>query len=92
MADGLRQDITRADNLMGDRTSEESESLVVDVVTLDYLSIMDEKRFLRSRYTGPQIPPSGMSQEYNDWLLKYVLRPAVPLGGAVDRPPPSPYA
>lgn len=92
MADGLRQDITRADNLMGDRTSEESESLVVDVVTLDYLSIMDEKRFLRSRYTGPQIPPSGMSQEYNDWLLKYVSRPDVPLGRAVDRPPPSPYA
>ncbi|KAK7440512.1 hypothetical protein Landi51_10597 [Colletotrichum acutatum] len=33
-------------------TSGESESLVVDVANLDYLSIMDQKRFPRSGYTG----------------------------------------
>ncbi|KAK1673083.1 hypothetical protein BDP55DRAFT_634319 [Colletotrichum godetiae] len=85
---GLRQDIAQADNLMGERTPEESESLVVDITTLDYLRIMNEKRFLRSRYTGPPIPLPDMSQEYQDWPSKYVFREDVPF--STKRPPPPP--
>lgn len=89
---GLRHDIARAGNLMGDRTPEEVGILVADVTNLDYLRIIDEKRFLRSRYTGPPISVSSVSQEYNDWLLKYVLRHDVLLRGAVGKPPPPPCA
>ncbi|KAK1847554.1 hypothetical protein CCHR01_09833 [Colletotrichum chrysophilum] len=68
---GTRQDITRADNMIGDRKPEEYEHLVVDITNPQYLSIMYVKRFLGCRYTGPpvQIP---MSQEHA-YLLNNVL-------------------
>ncbi|KXH46142.1 hypothetical protein CSAL01_13154 [Colletotrichum salicis] len=84
----LRQDIARADNLMGERTPEESESLLMDITNLDYSRIMDEKRFLRSRYIGPPIPLPGMSQECQDWLSKCIFRKDVPF--SVKKPPPPP--
>lgn len=42
---GLRQDITRADNMMGDKKPDEYEHLAVDTTKPQYLSIMYEKRF-----------------------------------------------
>ncbi|GKT59086.1 hypothetical protein ColTof4_12622 [Colletotrichum tofieldiae] len=74
---GLRQDITRADNLLGDRKPKEYEHLVVDITSPHYLRIMDEKRFLGLRYTGPPVP-MPMSQEHTDWLNNVLLRPDVP--------------
>ncbi|KAF0330905.1 hypothetical protein GQ607_001774 [Colletotrichum asianum] len=72
----LRQDITRADNMLGDRKPEEYEHLVVDVTNPQYLSIIDEKRFLGYRYTGPSVQMS-MSQEHA-YLLSNVLTLDIP--------------
>ncbi|KAF4482279.1 hypothetical protein CGGC5_v009480 [Colletotrichum fructicola Nara gc5] len=59
----LRQDITRADNMLGDRKPEEYEHLMLDITNPKYLSIMDEKRFLGYRYRGPPAQ-EPMSQEH----------------------------
>ncbi|KAJ0311674.1 hypothetical protein Brms1b_008120 [Colletotrichum noveboracense] len=67
----LRQDITRADNMLGDRKPEEYEHLMLDITNPKYLSIMDEKRFLGYRYRGPPAQ-EPMIQEHA-YLLSNVL-------------------
>ncbi|KAF4926506.1 hypothetical protein CGCVW01_v002953 [Colletotrichum viniferum] len=69
-------DITWADNMLGDRKPEEYEYLVVDITNPQYLSIIDEKRFLGYRYTGPPVQMS-MSEEHA-YLLSNVLTLDVP--------------
>ncbi|EQB46308.1 hypothetical protein CGLO_14649 [Colletotrichum gloeosporioides Cg-14] len=70
---GLRQDTTRADNMMGDRKPEEYEHLVVNISNPQYLSIMDEKRYLGYRHTAPPVQ-MPMGQE-NAYFLISQLRP-----------------
>ncbi|KAF4847016.1 hypothetical protein CGCSCA4_v005810 [Colletotrichum siamense] len=68
---GLRQEITRADNMLGDRKPEEYEHLEVDTTNPQNLSIMDEKRFLGYRYTG--LPAQMPMSEEHAYLLSNVL-------------------
>ncbi|KAF5526494.1 hypothetical protein CGCA056_v002950 [Colletotrichum aenigma] len=80
---GLRQDIARADNMMGDRKSEEYEHLVVYITNPQDLSIMDERRLLGCRYTCPPVQ-MPMSQEHA-YLPSNVLTLDVPLFRNIPR-------
>ncbi|KAL0939602.1 uncharacterized protein CTRU02_206212 [Colletotrichum truncatum] len=82
---GLREDIAKADNLLGDRKPEEYENLVVDISNPHCLTVMDDKRFLGTRYTGAPVP-IDTSQEYMDWFNKVLVRDRPNWGTPISRP------